>query len=81
MSDAQEIGCCCESQPWYGKMPTRAVPLTDVAIRGWIRGGCLTPPSGSVPRGERIGRILWGAFGLLLIASLGVAFTYPLWSK
>lgn len=66
---------------WQGKMPTKAVPLTDTWIKAQVRSGSITPPLGWVPRTERVGRIVWGIFGVLVILLLGLAFTYNLWGK
>lgn len=64
---------------WLGKKPTKAVPLTDEAIKAWIDSGTLRP-YGYTPRDNWMVwlRVLaWTGF----LLACGAAITYPLWLR
>lgn len=55
------------SPPWFGKRATKAVPLTDGAVKAWITSGAIVPPIGSR---ERPAVSAWmGVAWLILVAA------------
>lgn len=67
--------------PWFGKMPDKAQPFTDTAIRAWVKSGAIVPPLDHQPKAERIGSYLAGIGAIAFIGVLGLMFTFPLWSR
>jgi hypothetical protein len=77
--DAERIMLVPANPTWFGKRPDRAVPLTDVAVRGWIRSGTLLPPEGN-PAAERRGAILAGCGAAIFLCFLALMISAPMWA-